>query len=153
MSKSNQSSSKETSVRKRPSWAKTFFDVAEIIARRSKDPNTQVGAVLVKENSIIGTGYNAEPRDSTLLFNWHTSEKYKYVIHAEINAIANASRLGVSVVGSDIYITHSPCANCMNSIVQNGIKRVFYKTPHVMDYEISKQIAFHAGVELMQVIV
>lgn len=152
MSKLSQSNLNETSVRKRPSWSKTFFDVAETIAKRSKDPNTQVGAVIVKENSIISTGYNAEPRDSTLLFNWHTSEKYKYVIHAEINAIANASRLAVSVVDSDIYITHSPCANCMNTIVQHGIKRVFYKIPHVMDYEISKQIALHAGVELKQII-
>lgn len=134
---------------KRPTWDETYFEIADIIAKRSKDPRTKVGAVLVKEKSVIGLGYNAEPRNSVLEFNWHTEEKYKYVIHAEINAVANASRLGINCVDSDIYITHSPCTNCINTLIQHGIKRIFYRKPYT-DFEISKEIAKGAGIELVQ---
>jgi|SRR5690554_293634 len=134
----------------RPSWDETYFAIADIIAKRSKDPRTKVGAVLVKEKSVIGLGYNGEPRNSALVFNWHTEEKYKYVIHAEVNAIANASRLGINCVDSDIYITHSPCTNCINTLIQHGIKRIFYRKPYT-DFEISKKIALAAGIELIQI--
>lgn len=135
---------------KRPTWDETYFEIADIIAKRSKDPRTKVGAVLVKEKSVIGLGYNAEPRHSVLEFNWHTEEKYKYVIHAEINAVSNASRLGINCVDADIYITHSPCTNCINTLIQHGIKRIFYRKPYT-DFEISKEIAKCAGIELIQI--
>lgn len=145
----SQSNKKQTKLN-RPSWDETYFAIADIIAKRSKDPKTKVGAVLVKEKSVIGLGYNAEPRNSVLEFNWYTEEKYKYVIHAEINAVANASRLGINCVGADIYITHSPCTNCVNTLIQHGIKRIFYRKPYT-DFEISKKIALAAGIELIQI--
>ena len=154
MSQSNKTNKKQTTQNdqkpNRPSWDETYFAIADIIAKRSKDPKTKVGAVLVKEKSVIGLGYNAEPRNSVLVFNWHTEEKYKYVIHAEINAVANASRLGINCGGADIYITHSPCTNCVNTLIQHGIKRIFYRKPYV-DFEISKKIALAAGIELIQI--
>ena len=134
----------------RPSWDETYFAIADIIAKRSKDPRTKVGAVLVKEKSVIGLGYNSEPRHSVLEFNWYTEEKYKYVIHAEVNAVANASRLGINCVDADIYITHSPCTNCINTLIQHGIKRIFYRKRYT-DFEISKKIANGAGIELIQI--
>ena len=145
MSQSNEKQQKLN----RPSWEETYFAIADIIAKRSKDPRTKVGAVLVKEKSVIGVGYNSEPRNSVLEFNWHTEEKYKHVVHAEVNAVANASRLGINCADSDIYITHAPCANCINSLIQHGIKRIFYRTPHT-DFEISKKIAKGAGIEFIQ---
>lgn len=149
MSQSNQSKEKVNEA-KRPTWDETYFEIADIIAKRSKDPRTKVGAVLVKEKSVIGLGYNAEPRNSVLEFDWHTEEKYKYVVHAEINAISNASRLGINCIGSDIYITHSPCMNCIKVLIQFGIKRIFYRKRYT-DFEISKKIAEGAGIELVQV--
>ena len=74
----------------RPTWNELFMDIAKLTAKRSKDPHTKVGAVLVKDNHILGIGYNGEPRDFSYDFDWHSSEKYDYVIHAEMNAIANA---------------------------------------------------------------
>ena len=145
----SQSNEKQQKIN-RPSWEETYFAIADIIAKRSKDPRTKVGAVLVKEKSVIGLGYNSEPRHSVLEFNWYTEEKYKYVIHAEVNAVANASRLGINCVGSDIYITHSPCTNCINALIQHGVKRIFYKKPYT-DLIISKKIADSAGIELIQI--
>lgn len=137
------------SKQKRPSWEDVYLDVARTIAKRSKDPRTQVGAVLVKDKSIFAVGYNAEPRNSTLAFDWFSEEKYTYVIHAEMNALANAARLSVSCEGADIYVTHAPCPNCLNALIQNGVKRVFYNKPHT-DFEISKKIAEHSDIELIQ---
>lgn len=145
----SQSNEKQQKIN-RPSWEETYFAIADIIAKRSKDPRTKVGAVLVKEKSVIGLGYNSEPRHSVLEFNWYTEEKYKYVIHAEVNAVANASRLGINCVDADIYITHSPCTNCINTLIQHGIKRIYYRKPHT-DFEISKKIAKGAGIELVQI--
>jgi len=144
----SQSNEKQQKIN-RPSWEETYFAIADIIAKRSKDPRTKVGAVLVKEKSVIGLGYNSEPRHSVLEFNWYTEEKYKYVIHAEVNAVANASRLGINCVDADIYITHSPCTNCINTLIQHGIKRIYYRKPYT-DFEISKKIAKGAGIEFIQ---
>ena len=74
----------------RPSWQRTFIDIAKVVAKRSKDPHTKVGSVLVKNNTVVATGYNGDPRNFRYNFNWSTSEKYDYVIHSEMNCIANA---------------------------------------------------------------
>ena len=150
MSQSNEKQTTQNNQKlNRPSWDETYFAIADIIAKRSKDPRTKVGAVLVKEKSVIGLGYNSEPRHSVLEFNWCTEEKYKHVVHAEVNAVANASRLGINCVDADIYITHSPCTNCINTLIQHGIKRIFYRKPYT-DFEISKKIAKGAGIEFIQ---
>lgn len=134
----------------RPSWTETYFAIAEVIAKRSKDPHTKVGAVLVKEGCVISVAYNGEPKNSTLEFDWHSSEKYSHVVHAEMNAIANASRMGISTVNTDMYLTLSPCCNCMNMLIQHGVKRVFFKQKY-SDYELSKKIAKNSEVVLTQV--
>lgn len=133
----------------RPSWKLTFINVAKVISERSKDPRTKVGAVLVKNNCIIGTGYNGDPRNFKYKFNWNTSEKYNYVIHAEMNALANACYNGCQVKDSEIYVTLSPCNHCILQLIQFGVKRIYYLKEY-KDFELTKKIADNSDIELIK---
>ena len=111
------------------SWDEYFMGVSLLAARRSKDPNTQVGACIVSEdNIIISTGYNGMPKGcSDDAFPWGREgeeTKYPYVVHAELNAILNAS--GRDLRGSRIYVALFPCNECAKAIIQSGIKEVLY---------------------------
>ena len=110
----------------RYSWKKMFVEIAKVVAQRSADPHTQVGAVLVKDNRIISCGYNGDLLNSSIDINWATSEKYQYCVHAEMNALANALRNGVNVSGADAYLTVSPCNTCIKLLIQSGIKNIYY---------------------------
>ena len=110
-------------------WDEYFMGVAMLAARRSKDPNTQVGACIVSaDNIIISTGYNGMPKGcSDDDFPWErTGEetKYPYVVHAELNAILNAN--GRSLKGSRLYVALFPCNECAKAIIQSGVSEVVY---------------------------
>jgi len=135
----------------RPSWQDTYFEIAKIIAKRSKDPHTKVGAVIVKDNHILGVGYNGEPRNFSYEFDWHSKEKYQYVIHAEMNAITNATTIGANVVGADIYLTLSPCTECMKLLIQNRIKTVYFLEKYT-DFDKSQMMADNADIKLVHVL-
>lgn len=123
----------------RYSWKKMFVEIAKVVAQRSADPHTQVGAVLVKNNCVIGVGYNGEPKGFHFDFDWNSPEKYPYVIHAEMNAISNANRNGVDCNGADIYLTLSPCHDCIKLLIQHGIKNVYYLKEY-KDIDLTKKI-------------
>ncbi|HCL05585.1 MAG TPA: cytidine deaminase [Chitinophagaceae bacterium] len=113
------------------SWDEYFMGVALLSAKRSKDPNTQVGACIVNEkNKIVGAGYNGLPigcDDDE--FPWSKEgdfldTKYPYVCHAELNAILN--NIGMDLKGCKIYTALFPCNECTKAIIQSGIKEVVY---------------------------
>ena len=132
------------------SWKKMFVEIAKVVAQRSADPHTQVGAVLVKNNCVIGVGYNGEPKGFHFDFDWNSPEKYPYVIHAEMNAISNANRNGVDCNGADIYLTLSPCHDCIKLLIQHGIKNVYYLKEY-KDIELTKQIVENSdGIRLIK---
>lgn len=113
------------------SWASYFMSMLPIIASKSKDPDTKVGCVIVgPDNEIRSTGYNSFPRG----INDDVSErlvrplKYKFVEHAERNAIYNAARMGVSLKGCTLYVPWYPCTDCARGIIGAGISKV------VIDY-------------------
>lgn len=128
-------------------WKDLWMNIAKEVAKRSKDPHTQVGAVIVKDNHILGIGYNADPRKFRLRFDWHTEEKYTYVIHAELNAVANACAIGTNIAGADIYVTMSPCKDCIKLLIQHQIKKVYYLEEY-KDFVISKHIAKFSPIKL-----
>ena len=110
-------------------WDEYFMGVAMLAARRSEDPNTQVGACIVSpDNIIISTGYNGMPMGcSDDEFPWDREgeeTKYPYVVHAELNAILNAS--GRDLRGSRLYVALFPCNECAKAIIQSGVKEVVY---------------------------
>ena len=138
------------------SWDEYFMGIAMLAARRSKDPNTQVGACIVSpDNIIISTGYNGMPKGcSDDEFPWDregVETKYPFVVHAELNAILNAN--GRNLQGSRIYVALFPCNECAKAIIQSGIKEVVYlsdkyaTTPSTL---ASKRMLNAAGVKLTQ---
>ena len=138
------------------SWDEYFMGIAILAARRSKDPNTQVGACIVsKDNIIISTGYNGMPKGcSDDEYPWdRTGEetKYPYVVHAELNAILNAS--GRDLRDSRIYVALFPCNECAKAIIQSGIREIVYlsdKYKDSMSTLASKRMLDSAGVTYTQ---
>ena len=113
------------------SWDEYFIGVALLSARRSKDPNTQVGACIVNDkNKIVGTGYNGLPTGcDDDEFPWEKQgdfleTKYPYICHAELNAILN--NIGMELRGCKIYTALFPCNECAKAIIQSGITEVIY---------------------------
>jgi len=119
-----------------------YITIANEISKRSDDPKTKVGAVLVKNNSIIGTGFNYK---LNIDFDWN--DKHKYMIHAELAAIANAN---CSCKGADIYITLSPCNECIKLLIAHGIKTIYYKDEY-HDFAFTKQLAECSGIKIIKI--
>ena len=138
------------------SWDEYFMGVAKLAAHRSKDPSTQVGACIVSpENIIISTGYNGMPQGcSDDDFPWDRSgeeTKYPYVVHAELNAILNAT--GRDLRGSRVYVALFPCNECAKAIIQSGVKEVVYlsdKYAGTPGNVASKRMLDAAGVKYTQ---
>lgn len=108
-------------------WDKRFLEMAKLVASWSKDPSTQVGAVAVRNRTVIAQGYNGFPRgvDDHELYYYNKAIKYKRIVHAEMNAIYNAAENGVSLKDSTIYVIGLPiCHDCAKGLIQAGISRV-----------------------------
>ena len=137
-------------------WDDYFMGVALLAAQRSKDPSTQVGACIVDSNNrILSTGYNGFPQGcSDDTFPWNRDEskgetKYQFVVHAELNAVLNAS--GKDLAGSKIYVSLFPCHECAKAIIQSGVKEVVYlsdKYNGTVSDIASKRMLAAAGVKL-----
>ncbi len=136
------------------SWDEYFMGVALLASKRSKDPNTQVGACIVsQDNIILSTGYNGFPAgcsDDDYPWNRDGEEnKYPYVVHAELNAILNSN--GKSLRGAKIYVALFPCNECAKAIIQSGIKEVIYlsdKYASTPATQASKRMLTSAGIAL-----
>ena len=104
----------------------TFLEIAQIISKRSPDSQTQHGCVLVKNDRVVATGCNGwnAGSDDLLIPNIRPA-KYRFVIHAELNAILNAAKEGVSIDGATAYITGRPCTECAKALIQCNIKEWF----------------------------
>jgi dCMP deaminase len=134
------------------SWDEYFMGVALLAAKRSKDPNTQVGACIVSpDNIILSTGYNGFPAGcSDDEYPWDREgeeTKYPYVVHAELNAILNAN--GKSLRGATIYVALFPCNECAKAIIQSGIRKVVYLSDKYAETDAtraSKRMMNSAGV-------
>ena len=155
----NEKNAREESYMKREdyiSWDEYFLGIAMLAAKRSKDPNTQVGACIVSpDNIIISTGYNGMPKGcSDDEFPWGregAESKYPFVVHAELNAILNAN--GRDLRGSRVYVALFPCNECAKAIIQSGVKEVYYLSDKYADSMAtlaSKRMMMSAGVKFTQ---
>lgn len=131
------------------SWDMYFMGVAELSAKRSKDPSTQVGACIVNtKNHIIGMGYNGLPAGlSDEEYPWGNegdflNTKYPYVVHAEPNAILNSTQ---SLEESTMYVTLFPCHECAKLIIQSGIKSLVYT-----DNKYHEKDSFKASLRMLE---
>jgi dCMP deaminase len=138
-------------------WDQYFMGMAHLSALRSKDPSTQVGAVIVSaENKVVSIGYNGLPKGcSDDEYPWERDgnaleSKYVYVVHAELNAILNAP---LSVQGCRLYVSLFPCNECAKAIIQAGIAEIVYEDDKYAQTDIvkaSKRMLNSAGVHLRQ---
>jgi len=133
-------------------WDEYFMNIAQVVAKRSTCPRKFVGAVIVKNNTILSTGYNGSMRGAPHCFDVGCMMENSHcvaTIHAEANAIIHAARHGVATDGASIYVTASPCWNCFKMIVNAGISRIcygeFYRDPRTLEW------AEKLGIELIQV--
>jgi dCMP deaminase len=143
--------SKDTAApRRRASWDEYFMNIAREVASRSTCPRKYVGAVIVRDRTILSTGYNGSIRgmphcDET----GHMMEDGHCVrtIHAEINAIIQAAKNGTAIEGATIYVTASPCWNCFKAIANSGVQRIafgeFYRDQRI--FEVAQTL----GIELV----
>ena len=139
------------------SWDEYFMGLAHLSAMRSKDPSTQVGAVIVDaEHKVVGIGYNGLPIGcSDDEFPWDREggmleTKYAFVVHAELNAILNSTR---DLHGCTLYVSLFPCNECAKAIIQSGIRRIVYEDDKYATADnviASKRMLNAAGVELVR---
>lgn len=112
-------------------WDLRYLSLAENIASWSKDPSTQIGAIAVgAQGQVLSQGYNGFPRgiEDKASYYEDRETKYKYVVHAEMNVIYNATYHGICLEGSTLYVTGLPvCSDCAKGVIQVGIKRVVMK--------------------------
>lgn len=126
----------------RYSWDQYFMKIAMLVADRATCTRARIGAVIVKDKNIIATGYNGSPAGhphctdvGCLVYvsrnpDGEEESNCFRTIHAEINAIAQAAKHGTAIEGADIYVSASPCYHCLKTIMNTGIRRVFYAKPY-----------------------
>ena len=132
--------------------------VAEVYSELSSAKRLKVGAVIVKDDTIIGIGYNGMPsgwtnqcEDLTTPIEGEVStlKTKPEVIHAESNAISKVARSTNSTEGSYMFVTHAPCLDCAKLIHQSGISRVYYK--NVYRNEDGLKFLEKCGVKIMNI--
>ena len=141
-------------------WDKRFMNLTKEVASWSScyQENRKVGAVIVKDKRIITTGYNGAPSGvkscvekgeclrKKLGIPSGTKHEICFAVHAEQNAIVQASKLGISVDGATLYCTHQPCVICAKMIINSGIKRVVYEQGYPDDFSL--QLFEEAGIQI-----
>lgn len=141
-------------MKKKPSFEDIYMDLAESLAVRSHCVKAQVGAVLTKDTRIISLGYNGPPAGTHNCDEvWpedgcprDSKGSCSLALHAEQNAILYASKNGVSIDGSTLFVTLSPCIACARVIYSVGIKKVFFKR----SYAQFKGIPNDEGVDFLR---
>ncbi len=135
----------------RPDWETYFLRMAELVATRSTCLRLQVGAVLVRQERVIATGYNGSLRGQPhcaevgcLMVNGHC----RRTVHAELNALLQCAFHGSASSGTVLFSTTFPCLDCAKALVQAGVRRVVYRDRY--DDPHSRAVLEEAGVPCVQ---
>lgn len=124
-----------------------YLRMARIWAENSYCKRRQVGALIVKDKSIISDGYNGTPSGFENVCEDEHGVTKKYVLHAEANAITKVAASTNNCCGATVYVTASPCIECAKLIIQAGIKRVVYSEEYHLRDGI--ELLQHAGIEVL----
>lgn len=136
-------------------WDQYFMSQSMLLAMRSTCTRLSVGATIVREKRVISGGYNGSVSGDV-----HCSEHGCYLIdghcvrtvHAEMNALLQCAKFGVKTEGADIYVTHFPCLQCTKTIIQSGIRKIFFlKNYHNHSYAL--KLLEQANIKVEQVAV
>lgn len=146
----------------RLSWDQYFMTITRQVAERSTCGRAKVGAVIVRDKSILASGYNGAPSGlphctdvGCLVYRsvtpeGDTVENCFRTIHAEINAIAQAAKNGACIRDADIYITHTPCIHCFKVLLNTGIVRICYEKEYKLE-TLSPLLEYAPHVQLTRV--
>lgn len=141
----------------RISWDEYFMEMAELAGKRSTCNRRHVGAVIVKDNQVLATGYNGAPKGLANCLdlgecirqrlNIPSGERHELcrAVHAENNAIIQCAVNGVSCKGGTLYVTYSPCAMCTKQIINAGIVRIVAKKMYPDD--MAKDMIEESGIQ------
>lgn len=143
----------------RPDWDTYFLMTAIIASTRSTCLRRKVGAVITLQNHVLSTGYNGSPHGTRHCidvgcmrekFGIPSGERHEMCrgSHAEMNAISQASKMGIKTDGATIFCTHEPCSFCTKAIINAGIKEIVYFNPY--PDELAQQIRAEAGIAVRQ---
>jgi len=134
----------------RASWDEYFMNIARVVSTRSTCDRKFVGAVIVRDKTILSTGYNGSIRGlphcedvGCIMEDGHCIT----TVHAEANAILQAAKNGVAVDDGELYTTASPCWNCFKLIANSGIKKIYFG--EFYRDERSRDVAREVGIELV----
>lgn len=137
-----------------------FMEIAITVAKRSTCIRKNVGAIIVKENHILTTGFNGAPRGLKHCIdigcmrekeNIHSGTRHEKCrgVHAEQNAIIQAALYGIQIEKTTIYCTHQPCILCSKMIINAGIKKIIYFNSY--PDEDSIKILKEANIQLIKI--
>jgi dCMP deaminase len=143
-------------------WDEYFFEIIESIPKKSKDPSTKVGCLIVSPNNeIVSSGFNGFPRKveddlEIVPERYERSKKLLFTEHAERNAVYAAARRGTPLANCRLYIGWHPCAGCMRAIIQSGICEVVingdvdkeFQKRWQEETEVAEIMAKEAGVKI-----
>ena len=135
-----------------------FIEIAEIISKRSTCIKRKVGAVLVKNNHIVSTGYNGAPsglphcnKERCVRQNLKAGERPELCrgVHAEVNCIIQAALHGTSIEGdTTLYCTTFPCMSCLKLLVNAKVKRILYKEGYYMENQVKQELVKESGIKI-----
>ncbi len=144
----------------RPYWQQYFMKMAYLASERSTCLRRKVGAVIVRNNQILSTGYNGSPKGVRHCsqtgclrqqMNIPSGQRHEMCrgVHAEQNAIIQAAVNGHSIKGAELYCTNQPCSICAKIIINSEIKKVYIAEPY--NDQLAEEMMKEAGVELIKV--
>lgn len=130
-------------------WQDYFMAQSQLLALRSTCRRLSVGATIVKDQRIIAGGYNGSVSGEV-----HCIDDGCYIedghcirtIHAEMNALLQCAKMGVSTAGAEIYVTHFPCIHCTKSIIQAGISKIYYAEDY-KNHPYAIELLLKAGIQ------
>ena len=142
---------------KRPNWNDYFIRICSIVASRSTCIRRQVGAVIVRDNQILATGYNGAPKGVQHCevvgclrqqLNIPSGERHEIcrASHAEQNAIVQAAVNGISIKGASLYCTNHPCSICAKLLINSEISTIYYLSDY--DDKLSKDLLAETKIKI-----
>lgn len=132
----------------RLNWPQYFMTIAHAVKLRSHDEETQVGCVIIDRNRrLLSAGYNGHPPGANAELPTKGPEKYRWMIHAELNAIAACAS---DTRGATLYCTHSPCSECAKVIAAAGIRSVYFNIER-MDFTNTQEVLQACGVLIKRI--
>lgn len=137
----------------RVSWQQYFMAQARVVSLRSTCTRLEVGAIIVRNNRIIASGYNGSIDDSAHCIDegCHVVNNHCVrTVHAEMNALLQCAKFGVATEETEMYVTHFPCLVCAKHIIQAGIKKIYYETDYKND-PLAVNLFQEANIEVQQV--